>query len=351
MIKKLKKITVHPEARIREVMEVIDSAAHQFALVTNSDDILIATVTDGDIRRGLLKGVDLTAPVSEVMNRNPMTLIEGTSDETAWKLMRESGLGQIPIVDTKGRLVSVTLRNGRIGNKPWPNRVILMAGGLGVRLHPLTEKMPKPMLPVGGKPLLERIITRFKGQGFRHFTLSLNYLGHVIKDHFGDGATLGVRVDYIEETTRMGTGGALSILSQRPKEPFIVMNGDILTTVSFSKILEFHNKTNSIVTICTRDFNLQVTYGVLNTEGNTLVSMEEKPVHKYLINAGIYVLSPVVFEFLQNEESLDLPDLIERVRDVGHRVSVFHITGYWMDIGSHKDIERARADYETVFEK
>ncbi|RPG60557.1 MAG: CBS domain-containing protein [Flavobacteriaceae bacterium TMED81] len=351
MIKKLKKITVRPEARIREVMEVLDSAAHQIALVTNSDDILIATVTDGDIRRGLLKGVDLNAPVSEVMNRNPMTLIEGTSDETAWKLMRERGVGQIPIVDTKGRLVSVTLRNGRIGSKPWPNRVILMAGGLGVRLHPLTEKMPKPMLPVAGKPLLERIITRFKGQGFRRFTLSLNYLGHVIKDHFGDGATLGVRVDYIEETTRMGTGGALSILPQRPEEPFIVMNGDILTTVSFSKILEFHNKTNSIVTICTREFNLQVPYGVLNTEGNRLVSMEEKPVHKYLINAGIYALSPVVFEFLQNEESLDLPDLIERVRDLGHRVSVFHISGYWMDIGSHKDLERARADYEIVFEK
>ncbi len=351
MIKKLKKITVRPEARIREVMEILDSAARQIALVTNSDDILIATVTDGDIRRGLLKGVDLNAPVSEVMNRNPMTLIEGTSDETAWKLMRERGVAQIPIVDTKGRLVSVTLRNGRIGSKPWPNRVILMAGGLGVRLHPLTEKMPKPMLPVAGKPLLERIITRFKGQGFRRFTLSLNYLGHVIKDHFGDGATLGVRVDYIEETTRMGTGGALSILPQRPEEPFIVMNGDILTTVSFSKILEFHNKTNSIVTICTREFNLQVPYGVLNTEGNRLVSMEEKPVHKYLINAGIYALSPVVFEFLQNEESLDLPDLIERVRDLGHRVSVFHISGYWMDIGSHKDLERARADYEIVFEK
>ena len=351
MKNKLKKITVRPEARIREVMKVIDGAAHQFALVTNSDDILIATVTDGDIRRGLLKGFDLTAPVSEVMNRNPMTLIEGTSDEKAWKLMRERGLGQIPIVDTKGRLVSVTLRNGRMGKKPWPNRVILMAGGLGVRLHPLTEKMPKPMLPVGGKPLLERIITRFKGQGFRRFTLSLNFLGHVIKDHFGDGATLGVQVDYIEETTRMGTGGALSILPQRPEEPFIVMNGDILTTVSFSDILEFHNKTNSIVTICTRDFNLQVPYGVLNTEGNTLISMEEKPVHKYLINTGIYALSPVVFEFIQNEESLDLPDLIERVRDVGHRVSVFPISGYWMDIGNHKDLERARADYETVFEK
>jgi dTDP-glucose pyrophosphorylase/predicted transcriptional regulator len=351
MIKKLKMITVRPETRIREVMEVMNSGAHQIVLVTNNDDILIATVTDGDVRRGLLKGLDLTALVSEVMNRDPMTLIEGTSDETAWKLMREHKLGQIPIVDSNGRLVSVTLRNGRIGNTAYSNRVILMAGGLGVRLHPLTEKIPKPMLPVDGKPLLERIITRFKGQGFRRFTLSLNYLGHVIKDHFGDGATLGVRIDYIEETTRMGTGGALSILPQRPEGPFIVMNGDILTTVSFSEILEFHNKTNSIVTICTRDFNLQVPYGVLNTEGNTLVSMIEKPVHKYLINAGIYAISPVVFEFIQNEESLDLPDLIERVRDAGHRVSVFPISGYWMDIGSHKDLERARADYETVFEK
>ena len=218
-----------------------------------------------------------------------------------------------------------------------------------MRLRPLTETLPKPMIPLGDKPLLERIVTRFKAQGFSRFTLSLNYLGEVIRAHFGDGAALGVEIDYVEETQRMGTGGALSLLPQRPDAPFVVMNGDILTTTSFGAMMDFHLETASAVTICAREFSMQVPYGVLNTEGTTLVSMAEKPVQTYLVNAGIYALSPCVFDYLTADTPLDMPDLIERVKQAGHKVSVFPVREYWMDIGRIEDLDRARAEYETVF--
>ena len=351
MMTDLRKMTVKADASLRRVMEVIDSGARQIALVTDADGVLIATVTDGDVRRGLLKGLDLDASVFEVMHRNPTTLLKGASAASAQRLMRERGLGHIPVVDPAGRLVALAMRDGMTGVEPRSTRVILMAGGLGMRLRPLTETVPKPMIPVGDKPLLERIVIRFQDEGFSRFTLSLNYLGHVIRDHFGDGSHLGVQIDYVEETKRMGTAGALSLMSPRPDEPFVVMNGDILTTTSFGAMMDFHAETGSAVTICAREFNMQVPYGVLNIEGTTLVSMEEKPVHKHQVNAGIYALSPLVFELIKDDEQLDMPDLIDLVKDVGHKVSVFPVREYWLDIGRIEDLNRAHAEYEKVFGK
>ena len=173
----------------------------------------------------------------------------------------------------------------------------------------------------------------------------------MIRDHFGDGTALGVEIDYVEETRRMGTAGALSLMPAPPDEAFVVMNGDILTTTSFGAMMDFHGETGSAVTICAREFNMQVPYGVLNTEGTALVSMQEKPVHKHLVNAGIYALSPLVFEYMREGEPLDMPGLIDQVKEAGHKVSVFPVREYWMDIGRIEDLDRARAEYETVFGK
>lgn len=349
MMTDLKEMTVRADASLRQVMEVIDRGARQIALVTDDSGVLVATVTDGDLRRGLLNGLPLDTPVSEIMHRNPTVLLKGASAVSAQRLMRKRRLNHIPVVDTKGHLVALALLEGIGGVEPRSTRVVLMAGGLGMRLRPLTETVPKPMIPVGDKPLLERIVTCFQDQGFSRFTLSLNYLGHVIRDHFGDGSMLGVEIDYVEETRRMGTGGALSLLPQRPDEPFVVMNGDILTTASFGAMMDFHGETGSAVTICAREFNMQVPYGVLNTDGTTLISIEEKPLHRHLVNAGIYSLSPLVFEYIKKGEPLDMPDLIDRVKDAGHLVSVFPVREYWMDIGCIEDLDRARAEYEMVF--
>jgi GTP:adenosylcobinamide-phosphate guanylyltransferase len=267
-------------------MEIINRGAIQIALVTDDRGNLIATVTDGDVRRGLLSGLNLDANVSEVMNCNPTTLLKGSSIASAQRIMREKCLQHIPLVDLEGRLVELVSRDRLINDVPRSNQVILMAGGLGMRLRPLTETIPKPMIPIGDKPLIERIIKRFIDQGFNRFTLSLNYLGHIIRDYFGDGSSLGVNIDYIEEPNRMGTAGALSLMPERPQESFMVMNGDILTTISFSDVMDYHVETGSAVTICAREFNLQVPYGVLKVDGSTLLSMEEKPVHKYLVNTG-----------------------------------------------------------------
>ncbi len=351
MITDIQKMTVQPDASLRLVMEVIDRGARQIALVTDDCGVLIATVTDGDIRRGLLRGVGLEAPVSEVMHRNPTTLLKGASASVAQSLMRERGLNHIPVVDPLGRLISLALREGVASVQSRHTRVVLMAGGLGMRLRPLTETMPKPMIPVGDKPLLERIVTRFQDQGFSRFTLSVNYLGHVIRNHFGDGSSLGVEIDYIEETKPMGTCGALSLMPRRPDSSFVVMNGDIITTTSFGTMTDFHEETGSTVTICAREFNMQVPYGVLNADGTTLVSMEEKPIYRHLVNAGIYALSPLVFDHIRDDEPLDMPELITRVKDAGHKVSVFPVQEYWMDIGRIEDLDRARAEFETVFRK
>jgi dTDP-glucose pyrophosphorylase len=349
MITDPKKITISAGATLREVIAVIDSGELQIALVTDSEGVLIATVTDGDVRRGILRGLAMDAAVSEVMHRDPTTLHNGASAACAQRLMRERSLKHIPIIDPGGRLVALAVRDMLTGVEPRTTRVVLMAGGLGMRLRPLTETLPKPMILLGDKPLLERIITRFKDEGFSRFTLSLNYLGHIIRDHFRDGSAFGVEIDYIEEARRMGTGGALSLLPHRFEEPFMVMNGDILTTTSFGAMMDFHVETRSAVTICAREFTMQVPYGVLNTDGTTLVSMSEKPVRKYLVNAGIYALSPLVLDLLTAAQPLDMPDLIDRVKNAGHKVSVLPVYEYWMDIGRVEDLDRARDEYEKVF--
>ena len=340
----LKKMTVEADANLRRVMEVIDSGARQIALVTDAKGVLIATVTDGDMRRGLLKGLGLDAPVSEVMHRNPTTLLKGASAAMAQRLMHERGLSHIPVVDPDGRLVALALREGMTGVELTSTRVILMAGGLGMRLRPLTEKVPKPMIPVGDKPLLEHIVTRFQEQGFTRFTLCLNHLGHVIRDYFGDGSAFGVEIDYVEETNRMGTAGALSLLPERPVEPVIVMNGDLLTSVRFDALMQFHNETGAAATLGARQFEMQVPYGVIDAEGSRLRGIVEKPVHFYFVNAGVYVLSPEVFPALEQGAPLDMPELLSGLTDRGNIVSVFPIREYWLDIGRHEDLERARTE-------
>lgn len=347
---KLPKVTVSQNAQLRHIMQIMDDTALQIALVIDDKGILKGTVTDGDIRRALLNGFSTETLAAEVMNSTPKTLTKGATQEIAQKFMYEHKLNHVPIIDNEGYLVSLTLndRLQRVEKNTAP--IILMAGGLGMRLRPLTEHLPKPMIPIGDKPLLEQIINQFAKQGFYNFTLSLNYLGHLIKEHFGDGTNYGVKISYIEEKDRMGTGGALSLLEKYPDEPFIVMNGDILTTTPLDKLLKFHIQSGSAATICARSFSTQIPYGVLNTEGTSLTSIEEKPVHKHLINAGIYVLSPVIFDQIRGAEAIDMPELITRLQDHGLKISVLEVNEYWMDIGRPKDLERARTEYAAIFE-
>lgn len=342
----LEALTVGPTACVRDTLEAIDRGERQIALVVDGDGRLVATVTDGDIRRALLRGAGLETPVTDVMSREFTAVHAADGSEAAVRLMQARKLHQIPVIDGEGRPVDLVHINSLGGIIDRETRVVLMAGGLGTRLRPLTETVPKPMLPVGGKPILEKILQNFTKQGFHNFTISLNYKGEMIRDHFGDGRAFGARIEYVEETKRMGTAGALSLLPERPTAPFVVMNSDLLTSVRFDSVLRFHTETNAVATMCAREYSVQIPFGVIDIDGTSLKRVIEKPTHTHLVNAGIYVLSPETLDHVEAGTWLDMPTLFERLVAAGQTASVYPIHEYWIDIGRMEDLERARTEFD-----
>ena len=345
----LNALTIAPDVTVRAAIEAIDRSKRQIALVVDADGRLVATVTDGDVRRGILRGVDLDGPVSEVMHRAPTTVTEGAPRAETRQLIREKKLQHVPVLDGEGRLVDLALVEDLFGVTPKDTRIVLMAGGLGTRLRPLTETVPKPMLTVGGKPLLEQIIGVFADQGFWRMSISVNYRAEIVRDHFGDGSAFGVSIDYIEEEQRMGTAGALSLLSEPPEGPFIVMNGDLLVTLQFSDLLAFHKEKDALGTLVVREYENQIPYGVVRSQDDLMTGIEEKPIERYFVNGGIYVLSPEALQHLKPGAPMDMPDLLLRLKDAGGNVGVFPLRDYWRDIGRIDDLEAARLEFDSVF--
>ncbi len=344
-----KDIAIEPAASVRAALEIIDRGAKQIALVVEDACHLSGTITDGDIRRALLKGRTLETPVSEVMNPNPVTgLLE--EDERIWqRTMQRHSLRHLPILDKRGCVIE--LAEYRIPSEPSRSTpVVIMAGGLGTRLRPLTENIPKPLVPVGPKPVLETIIENFASQGFENIHLCLNYKGHMIRDYFGDGAQLGVQIAYITEDRRLGTAGALSLLSETPDQPIIVMNGDLLTKVDFVRLLEFHNRQGFVATMAMREYSHQIPYGVLRIgDGYRIEQLREKPVERHYVNAGIYVLSPEALQLVPGQKFYDMPTLFERLMDMQRPVGSFPLRDYWVDIGRIEDLERASEEFAEMF--
>ena len=255
----------------------------------------------------------------------------------------------MPVLDAEGRLVDLATVDDLFGVTPKDTRIVLMAGGLGTRLRPLTETIPKPMLPVGGKPLLEQIIGVFADQGFWRISISVNYRAEMVRDHFGDGSDFGVEIDYVEEDRAMGTAGALSLLPDKPDAPFVVMNGDLLVALQFSELLSFHKDMRATGTMVVRDYEYQVPYGVVRSENGLMTAIEEKPVERFFVNGGIYILSPEALDHLTPDEPLDMPDLLTRITGTGGRVGVYPLRDYWRDIGRIDDLEAARSEFDSVF--
>ena len=345
-MKKWKQILVKPEITLLKTMKVIDESSLQFAIVIDDEQHLLGTVTDGDIRRSILRGEGLEVKIEDVMNRQPFVEQFGKKHIEYIKLMKDKQIKQLPIVDENNKIINVIFASQQSTSVASDNTVILMAGGLGTRLRPLTDSTPKPMLHVGNKPILETIIDGFKQYGFANFVLSVNYKKEIIKDYFQDGSAFDVSISYIEEEKRLGTAGALSLLNERPSGPVFVMNGDLLTQVNFEQLLLFHQETNAVATMCVREYEYQIPYGVIETDGQQLVSIKEKPVHRSFVNAGIYVLSPEVFDFIPQGEFYDMPDLFKQLMDDNSNVSAFPVREYWLDIGRISDFERANSDYK-----
>ncbi|MDX7844934.1 nucleotidyltransferase family protein [Aeromonas caviae] len=338
-------------ASIEQAIFVIDKSGLKLALVVDEELRLQGTVSDGDVRRGLLRHLTLQAPVTEIMQREPITCRVGGLRHEVLLKMQLRGVEQIPILDTTGRVIGLQTLQDLNQPQRLENSVILMAGGAGSRLAPLTATCPKPMLKVGTKPLLETIIESFVEHGFQNFYLSVNYLADIVKEYFEDGRKWGVNIFYLEETQPLGTAGSLGLI---PKEkltlPAIVMNGDILTRVNFSALLKFHQQHRAAATMCVREWQYQVPYGVVNSDGHRMVGITEKPIEHHFVNAGIYVLDQAAFELIQPGCYLDMPTLFNKLIELQQETSLFPVREYWLDIGQHHDFERANKDiYEVGF--
>lgn len=341
---------VSENASVREAMIVLDQGGAQIALVVSDDDILLGVVTDGDIRRGILRGTSLDGPVASVMRRECFTVSLEDDRQKALDLMRLHDLKHVPVVDAERRVIGLhVLKLTRPFERD--NWVMLMVGGLGQRLRPFTEVIPKPLLPMGGRALLETIIEKFTAQGFRKFYLSVNYKAEMVRMVVGDGSRFGARVEYVQEKEALGTAGALGLLPAPPEHPLIVMNGDLLTKVDFSHMLAFHDKQGCAITMAVREHRVQIPYGVVEIDGSAVSRIVEKPIQTFLVNAGIYVLNPEVVARIPAHQRLDMPDLITQLMAEHAPVHAFPIREYWADIGTREDFDRASAEYTTVFEQ
>lgn len=344
------KALVRPDESIRSTLSVIDHEGLRAAFVVDDDLRLLGMVTDGDIRRGLLRGIGLEASVSDVMNTNPMTFSpEQATPDTIRTVLESRRLLLMPIVKD-GVLVDVTTLEQLLVPTRRDNPIFLMAGGFGTRLRPLTDTCPKPMLKVGGRPILERIIDHCMGHGFHRFVLSTHYLPEKIRDHFGDGSAKGVEITYVHESEPLGTGGALGLLPRDIGDrPLIVMNGDLLTKVNLPRLLDFHTDRGLSATMCVREYEHQVPFGVISIDGTMVTEMVEKPVQRYFINAGIYVLEPTIVRNVEPGRRIDMPSLLQKEIDRGGRVSTFPIHEYWRDIGRMEEYEIAQREVQLYF--
>ncbi len=341
-------VAIGPEATIQHSMERLDALARQIILVVE-DGRLLGTVTDGDIRRAVLRRLSLDTPVTAIMNRQPRTVRPDDDLTAARALMRTHKLHHVPVVTETGHLVGLHELDALLAGDHQDAWVVLMAGGLGTRLHPLTQDTPKPMLKVGGKPVIHTIVESLVEQGFRRLFLSVNYRAEQIQDHFGNGERFGASVDYLMETEARGTAGALSLLPERPQVPVLVMNADLLTSVNFATLLRFHQENAPAATMCVREYAVQVPYGVIEFDANRVSSITEKPRHAFFINAGIYVLSPAALDLVPTHGHFDMTTLLSQLLQDGKPVAGFPLREYWMDIGHLDDLERARSEYQSVF--
>lgn len=342
---KWENVLLTSSATILEALEIINEEALRVALVVDQEHHLIGVVTDGDIRRGLLNNLSLKDSITLVMNTNPTVSKVGTKREDLIDLMESTGVLSIPLLEG-GKVVGLETLHSVLSKNKHPNPVFIMAGGFGTRLRPLTDTCPKPMLKVGGVPILETVVKSFIKAGFSEFYISTHYMPEQIHQHFGDGSNFGVNITYVQEDSPLGTGGALGLLpNDMPQDlPLIMINGDVLTKTDFQQLLNFHIESDADATMCVREYDYQIPYGVINGQGSRITSMVEKPVQRFFVNAGIYVVSPRVIQSVEKNQKIDMPTLLEKHMKEREKILMFPIHEYWLDIGRMDDFSRAQAD-------
>jgi dTDP-glucose pyrophosphorylase len=345
----MNEIPLLPDAPLVDAVRAIEVSRRRAAVVVDDNGRLLGTLTDGDVRRCLLAGGSLDTPVSQAMNPMPVTAQMGSPAGYMLDLMRRANVMALPLVDQAGcfqrlvHLLDLEQAETRDNTVPGFAFAVIMAGGEGTRLRPLTETIPKPMVDIGGMPLLERQIQRLAGAGLKRVYISVNYLSHIIEEHFGDGTRFGVEIHYLREQEKLGTAGALSLLPEHPDAPIIVMNGDILTTSDFGSLFAFHQNHGAHVTVAAVDYRVNIPYGVIRTDGPFVTGLVEKPSQRYLCNAGIYAVSPEALNLLQGAKHCNMTDIIDACLACNLPVAVFPVHEYWSDIGTPDDLDKARA--------
>lgn len=349
----LSNLCITPDDSIRHAIACIDRNEKGIVLVTDEGGRLIGTVSDGDIRRALLSKQNLEGPVRELLARKanspypqPVTALQGTPSAVLLQQMQEREIHQIPLLDEEERVVGLVTLDELLPNQVLPLQAVIMAGGYGTRLRPLTEEMPKPMLPVGDRPLMELIVGQLRQIGIRRVNVATHYLSGKIKEHFGDGHDFGIELSYVTEDRPLGTAGALGLMDA-PENPLLIINGDILTRVNFKSMLAFHKEHKAALTVAVRKYDVNVPYGVIESEDGYVRGLVEKPLLNFLVNAGIYLLEPWAHRYIPNGEHSNMTDLIERLLAEGHTVASYPIMEYWLDIGTNVDYEQAQEDFKS----
>ena len=344
-----RKVLLTPKDSLERTIKVLHEGGCRIALVADKFGMLLGTVTDGDIRRALINQLTMESSVSLIMNGNPITVDDKVKNKDILSLMSDKSLLHMPIIDKDGILCGLETLQHLIESPIYDNPIFLMAGGFGTRLHPLTKSTPKPLLKVGNKPILEMIIEQFINYGFHNFYISTHFKSEQIRDYFKDGKLHNVSVKYVHEDVPLGTAGSLGLLPDNlPSLPIIVMNGDLLTKVDFKNLLNFHCEHNSEATMCVREYDFQVPYGVVEIDNYNIKEIKEKPVHRFFVNAGIYVLNRSLINKVDGKSCLDMTDFLEKELNNGG-VNAFPIHEYWLDIGQMEEYEKANREFSAVF--
>ena len=344
------KVTLKTSDSLETAIKVLDDGSLQIALVVDKNGKLLGTITDGDIRRALIKHLGMDCLVEKVMNDSPETALNSDTPDLIMSIMKNKNILHVPIVDENNILIGLETIQHLTYNKKHDNPVFIMAGGFGTRLHSLTEETPKPLLNVGNRPILETILSRFIKAGFHNFFISTHYKAEKVQDHFGDGSAWGVKIEYVNEEKPLGTAGSIGLLPKNlPKLPILMMNGDVLTKVNFEHLLSFHAEQKGIATMCIREYDVQIPFGVVNIDKQQAKSIVEKPMKKFFVNAGIYVLEPELVNTVNPNTPIDMPNLLEKQIKKGKSVSIFPIHEYWLDVGHMEEYESAHDSFINGF--
>lgn len=345
---------LNADASILDAMKLIEKSGLQIAVIVDNNEKLLGIVTDGDIRRGILKGTELNAPVETLMNPDPITVKRGTEEAEIKRLMTKHIVHQIPVVDNSRKIVDIVFFTDLLQKNRVDSPVVLMAGGLGTRLKSLTDHCPKPLLNVGSKPILHTIIESFSEQGFSDFYLSVNYRSEMIEEYFGNGERFGVSIKYLCEKEKLGTAGSLTLLPRDIKSPIIVMNGDVLTKLNYRNLLRYHMMRKAAATMAVREYVEQVPYGVIyanDQKDNEIYEIQEKPKKKYMVNAGIYVLERSIIDLIPVNSFYNMTQLFEKCISMTKKTVAYPINDYWIDIGRIEDFNKANVDFEQYFKE